>query len=161
FTIWTVGSVKAIPMEAWQACAGRVDPAAWLESRLQQLHGKRCWGGLDLGSTSDLTAFVLLFPVERWLEVLCWFWVPRESARRRTEEARVPYQQWIREGWIRVTEGDLTDYDVVRRDIGRLGEDFSIVDIGVDHRFQGAQLCTQLAADGFEIVSFGQSFTAL
>jgi phage terminase large subunit-like protein len=159
FCIWTVGVVRAIPMHKWTACGQGVDPVAWRESRLQRLGNLPCWGGLDLGSTSDLTALCLVFEADPGVEVLPYFWVPRESAKRRTEEARVPYQQWIREGWITVTEGDMTDYDQVRGDINALP--FGIRELKVDRLFQGAQLCTQLTGDGFAVEGFGQGFLSM
>ena len=126
-----------------------------------RLAGKEGIAGLDLGSTSDLTALVLLFREDFTGEkftALPWFWVPGMSAIRRQQKDRVPYPLWIREGWINETPGDVTDYDQVRQDIAELAGRFGITEIAVDRLFQGAQLCTQLAGDGHQVIAYGQGF---
>lgn len=71
-----------------RACAGA--PA--------DLNAKECYGGLDLSSTTDLSAFVLVFPSEDGsFDVLDFFWVPEEGAKRRERRDRVSYGQWIRD----------------------------------------------------------------
>ena len=145
-------------MDAWAACGEKlVDPEA--------LRGKQCWGGLDLATMSDLTAFVLIFPDgDGGYDVLVWLWIPEASVERRgRREAKLgdSYRQWIKEGHIRTTEGNVTDYAVVRRDIGEIGKQFDIQEIAADRLFQGAQLCTELAQDGFEVVEFGQGFVSM
>ena len=51
-----------------------------------------CYGGLDLGSVSDLTSFALFFPLTGYCKV--WSWCPSEHLARREETDRVPYRQW-------------------------------------------------------------------
>ena len=69
-------------MAEWDACAGKVDLAA--------LKGRRCYAGLDLASTADIAALVLLFPGEPNI-VLPFFWVPEDNIEMRTTRDRVPY----------------------------------------------------------------------
>ncbi|MCP3981517.1 MAG: hypothetical protein GY716_19640 [bacterium] len=55
---------------------------------LKQLKNRRCWGGLDLGSTSDLMALCLVFPEDdEDYSALWWFWAPRDNAERREPAA--------------------------------------------------------------------------
>jgi phage terminase large subunit-like protein len=90
------GEGRFIAPEDWKACAGPVDRVA--------LRGRPYWGGLDLSSTRDLTAFVLYFPDDGGA-VLPWFWLPRDGIDKREYSDRVPYQQWADEGLIELTPG--------------------------------------------------------
>jgi phage terminase large subunit-like protein len=87
---WTEQDVRWLSMEKWDACSAV--PTG--------LEGRVCFGGLDLSSTTDLSAFVLVFPADGWFDVLAYFWVPEEGARRRARRDRVPYDQWISEECI-------------------------------------------------------------
>jgi phage terminase large subunit-like protein len=164
--IKTESDVRAIAMDKWNAC-GSPDPKWWRDSTIQRLRGRPCIGGLDLGITSDLTALALLFrdkseedDLEKFT-VLPFYWVPRESAAKRTRRDRVPYETWINQGYIFPTEGDVTDYDKVRADINDLAGTFGIEELAVDRLFQGAQLCTQLMGDGITVIAFGQGFYSM
>ncbi len=154
FCAWTEQSVRWIDMGVWDDCNFPVN--------LEELRGRQCFGGLDLSSTTDISAFVLLFPREDgepW-PVVCRFWVPREHVRRRAEKDRVPYDQWIREGYIEATEGNVIDYDVIRKRIREDAERFNIKEIAFD-RWNSSQLCIQLQSDGTEMIPFGQGFASM
>lgn len=156
--IRTEQDVRWIPMVRWDACAG--EPVA-----LEAFRGRKCWAGLDLASTRDLTALVMVFPEDGGtLTILPIFWIPKETALQRERRDRVPYLQWIREGWIRTTTGDATDYATIRRDINALAKDHGIVikEIAADRLFQGDQLCQELREqDGFNVIAFGQGFLSM
>ena len=155
---WTEQDVRAIPMDKWDACGCDADPIQWRKEQLATLKNSPCVGGLDLGSTGDLTALVLLFGDCKPFTLLPFFWVPMESAAKRERRDHVPYPQWIKDGFIFPTPGTMTDYDKVRLDINSLADDYGIRELAVDRLFQGAQLCTQLGQDGLPIQAFGQSF---
>jgi phage terminase large subunit-like protein len=167
----TEQDVRAIPMDKWRACSQVSDPVKWRAATLNAFARRTCFGGLDLGSTSDLCALALLFPpechaermadlTERWT-VLPFFWVPRETARQRARRDRVDYPLWIKQGFIFETEGDVTDYAKVRLDVGKLADEYGIQELAVDRVFQGAQLCTELMADGLDVIAFGQGFLSM
>ena len=125
------------------------------------LDGRDCWGGLDLASTFDTTALVLLFPLEDgtyWVEP--HFWIPEENMRQRVKRDRVPYDLWEKQGRLHTTPGNVTDYDVVRRDINALAERYNIRQIALD-RWNATQLSVQLQGDGREIVGFGQGYGSM
>ena len=84
--------------------------------------------------------------------VLPYFWVPEEGARRREHRDRVPYVQWIRNGYIQATPGEVIDYDRIRKFINDLGTRYHIRQIALD-RWNGTQLATQLEGDDFEMVA--------
>ncbi len=122
------------------------------------LDGGECWAGLDLSSTTDLSAFVCAFPAADGLyKLLCRFWCPEENARKREQRDRVPYPQWMREGWITATPGNVIDYDRIRADVLALAERFHIREIAAD-RWNATQIITQLSGDGLTIFPFGQGY---
>jgi phage terminase large subunit-like protein len=116
--------------------------------------------GLDLSSTTDLSAFVLVFPADGWFDVLAWFGVPEEGVKRRERRDRLPYGQWIRDEYIEATPGEAIDYDGIRQKVQELGEQYFIRSIAID-RWNATQLSTQLDGDGFEMVAFGQGYASM
>ena len=60
-----------------------------------------------------------------------------------------------------LTDGDETDFRHIRQRVNEIGKRYPIVDMGVDRLFQGAELCQNLADDGFDVVPFGQGFYSM
>ena len=127
---------------------------------LDALKGRECYCGLDLSSISDITAFVMVFPPltdgDKFI-VVPHFWLPRETLKLRVRRDRVPYDVWEKQGLFHVTEGNVVDYNFVRRTINELYQDFNIREIGVD-RWNATQLITDLEGDGFTMVPIGMGF---
>lgn len=151
--IWTEQDIRWIPMKHWDECDDG-------DVALEDLEGCACYAGLDLASTTDIAAFVLVFPVDGRLYVRPWFWVPKANARKREQTDRVPYLQWEKEGYIELTQGNVIDFTVIRGRIKELGERFDIREIAVD-RWNSQQLQTELSGDGFEMVPFGQGYASM
>ena len=127
---------------------------------MEKLKGRDCYAGLDLSSTSDITAFVMVFPPEAEGEnyiVLPHFWLPRETLKLRVRRDHVPYDLWEKQGLFHITEGNVVDYEFVRKTIGELAEQYHICEIGID-RWNATQLITELAGDGFTMVPIGMGF---
>ncbi len=103
---WVESETRWLSLEKWDACSAMID----------DLDGKHCFAGLDLSSTTDLSAFVLVFPIEDRFVVLPFFWIPEEGMRRRDRRDRVPYTEWVRQGLIEATPGEVIDYDRIRAD---------------------------------------------
>jgi phage terminase large subunit-like protein len=151
--IRTETATRWLPMDKWnEKCGGSID--------LKELEGKPCFAGLDLASKYDLTAFVLLFHVEQRIKLVPYFWVPQSIATTREKANRPMLQDWIKAGLIKATDGDVTDYEVVRADINALGERFAF-EIGVDLSYNGGWLPPKLQEDGFTITGIGQGFPSL
>jgi phage terminase large subunit-like protein len=93
-------------------------------------------------------------------DVLPYFWVPQANAAERTLRDKVDYIGWIRDGFIRATDGNVTDYDVIRRDIVELSQKFNIRQVGID-RWNATQLATQLQGDGVDVTGFGQGYGSM
>lgn len=156
--IRTQQDVRWLDMHRWDACAG--EPV-----KLEDYSGRQCWAGLDLASTRDLTALVMVFPEsDGTLTLVPVFWIPRDRALEREKRDRVPYVTWIREGWIRGTAGDTMDYAAIRRDINELTTEHKITfkEIALDRLFQGDQLGQELSNDdGFNVIAHGQGFLSM
>ena len=149
---WVKQTVRWMPMEKWDACAYPVDP--------KELEGKMCYGGLDLSSTSDLTALVLVFPPsdeDGIYQVLPFFWLPEETIPIRVRRDSVPYDTWHRQGYIETTEGNVIHYGFIEKFIEDLGKKYHIREIAFD-RWGAVQMVQDLEGMGFTVVPFGQGF---
>ncbi|MDI9551702.1 MAG: terminase large subunit [Bacteroidota bacterium] len=150
---WVKQSIRWMPMEKWDACAFPVDP--------DELEGRVCYGGLDLSSTSDITAFVLVFPPEDEeadkYQILPFFWLPEETLDLRVKRDHVPYDLWVRQGLLNVTEGNVIHYGFIEKFIEQLGERYHIKEIAFD-RWGAVQMVQNLEGMGFTVVPFGQGF---
>lgn len=149
---WVKQSVRWMPMDKWDECGGVVDPYA--------LEGRACYAGLDLSSTSDLTALVLVFPPTSEDEpyiALPFFWLPEETLSLRVRRDHVPYDQWAKCGFIQTTEGNVVHYGFIERFICELGERYNIREIAHD-RWNATMMVQTLEDDGFTMVPFGQGF---
>jgi phage terminase large subunit-like protein len=151
FCVWTEASVGAIELARWDACAA----PAHLEP------GMTVYAGLDLASTSDLTALLLLREDEAGIiDLEARFWCPEEGIALRSRRDHVPYERWVAQGYIRATPGNVTDYDLVREDIRELAETYRVAEIAYD-RWNATQLVTQLMGDGATMVPIGQGYLSL
>lgn len=175
--IWTEGVTRAIPMDAWQACQREIDPAS--------LYKRECFGGLDIGATSDFTAFVLEFPhadeevveisdplsnekdakrkiVRRSYTTLAWFWLPEHPVKR-SEDMEQRIALWRRQGFIKTTPGDSVDYDQVIADIVELAALYDIREVAIDRAFQGHSTATKLAEHLGEkkVIAFPQGILSM
>lgn len=101
----------------------------------EALRGKKCYGGLDLSKSTDLTAFVLVFPPQEGLETwvaLFWAWVPLDGLADRENRDHVPYGDWIRAGFLEGCEGDIIDFSAVEDTIEAAAGMFDIQTLGLD-----------------------------
>ena len=102
---WVKQAVRWMPMDKWDKCAFVADPT--------QLEGRVCYGGLDLSSSTDITAFVLVFPPEdeddKYI-ILPYFWIPEDNMQTRVARDHVPYDVWERQGYLETTEGNVIHY---------------------------------------------------
>ena len=152
---WVKQDVRWMPMDKWDACKVDFDE--------RDLEGRTCYAGLDLASTSDLTALVLVFPPENDDDkyfVLPYFWLPEETIDLRVKRDHVQYDLWARQGFLNTTEGNVVHYGFIEQFICELGEKFRIAEIAFD-RWNATFLTQRLDEDGFTMVQFGQGFSSL
>lgn len=154
---WVKSSVRWLPLDAWDRCASDFSES--------DLEGRECFAGLDLGSVRDTTAFALVFPPlygeDEW-HLLVRFFMPQDRQRKRGAGIdNAPYEQWSREGFCRITPGNVTDYNFVRRQVNEDARRFVIREIAFD-RWNSQQLVTQLKdEDGLMMVEFGQGYRSM
>jgi len=149
---WVKQAVRWMPMDKWDTCAFAVDP--------DSLKGRVCYGGLDLSSTTDITAFVLMFPPkdedDKYI-ILPYFWLPEETLTLRAKRDHVPYDVWEKQGYIKTTEGNVVHYGFIETFIEELGKKYNIREIAYD-RWGAVQMVQNLEGLGFTVVPFGQGF---
>lgn len=122
--VWTNQEIAAIRVEDWNACVGfsfaGKDAKALRTEIEKKLAGRPCYIAVDLSSTEDITVSLKLFPPEEEGQpyvALPDFWLPEDNLQKKIEEWRVPYDVWLREGFIRATEGNVVDYDAPKEQI--------------------------------------------
>ena len=130
---------------------------------MDDLKGRDCYGGLDLSSTGDITALVLMFPPrdesEKYI-MLPFFWIPEDTIPIRVRRASVPYDVWKQQGYLMATEGNVVHYGFIEEFIKELGETYHIREIAVD-RWNATMLTQNLEGDGFTMVPFGQGYASM
>lgn len=153
--IWTEQADRWLDLDKWDECAGVVD--------VDRLKGRACYAGLDLASTTDLAALVLLFPDDdepQNFDVLPFFWIPAESMIERTRQANVPYATWVDEGLITATEGNVIDYRAIMATLDEQARAYDIQELAYD-RWGATQLVQDMQAGGLEVAPFGQGFASM
>lgn len=132
--------------------------AAKREFTEEDLRGRACYAAIDLASSKDLTALVLVFPPVREGEpyfVLCYIFLPRETAEENARKGDMRYTGWEKEGWIELTPGARFDHDRMREKIKELSQKFRIVQIVADP-WNAVKMMTDLTLDGFHVEEFRQ-----
>ncbi len=149
---WVKQAVRWMPMDKWDKCAFAVNE--------KQLEGRVCYGGLDLSSTTDITAFVLVFPPldedDKYI-ILPYFWIPEDTLDLRVKRDHVPYDVWERLEYLQTTEGNVVHYGYIEKFIEQLGKKYNIREIAFD-RWGAVQMVQNLEGMGFTVVPFGQGF---
>lgn len=149
----TKQETKYISVESWDRNAGMVDEGKFA--------GKVAYGGLDLASVSDMTALCWLFPGgEDGFDALWRFWVPEAALESLNERTAGAAAVWVREGWLKTTPGNVTDYNFVRAAINADRETFEVVSIGFDP-WNSTQLSNDLTDDGAPLVKVRQGYITL
>jgi phage terminase large subunit-like protein len=149
---WVKQAIRWMPMDRWDKCSFTTDP--------DSLAGRVCYGGLDLSSTTDITAFVLVFPPEEEDDkfiILPYFWMPEENIDLRVRRDHVPYDIWEKQGYLKTTDGNVVHYGFIEAFIEKLGEKYNIREIAFD-RWGAVQMVQNLEGMGFIVVPFGQGF---
>jgi phage terminase large subunit-like protein len=132
------------------------------EAYRRALKGRRCYVGMDLSSTKDLTALVAVFPDgDGGYDVLSTFFVPQLNMAERARRDRVPYDEWARRGSLVATPGNVVDYEAVRQTLKDWAAEFQVREIAFDP-WNATDLVTRLTeTDGFTCVPMRQGFNSL
>lgn len=150
--MWVASLTRFIPEQVYDLGNVPIDMA--------DLTGRDCYAGLDLSSTNDITALVLMFPPrdenEKYV-MLPFFWIPEDSIPLRVRRSGVPYDVWHKQGYLNATEGNVIHYSFIEKFIEDLGQKYHICEIAFD-RWGATQMVQDLEGMGFTVVPFGQGF---
>jgi phage terminase large subunit-like protein len=117
-----------------------------------------CFGGLDLASTEDLSAFALVFlPEDSTPEIVVWFWCPQATIGSRSKSQNVNYRHWVDEGFIFTTPGNVQDKAAIQAFVNDALEKYNIQEIYTDPSFHRAVLGSWIEANELPIVPFAQT----
>lgn len=154
-------TLKQLNLNLWVGKASAwLNQSVWDDCKIDAigLAGQECYGGLDMATTQDCTAFVLWFPrLDGSAIVLCWFWLPETTAKKRQRADKIPYEIWAANGHIELTEGDWCDYNHVEAKIKEMSKQYKIREIAYDPR-ECSMLAQRLQESGVDVVAFTQSF---
>ncbi len=149
--LWCDEDVKWLPYSSWKKCSE-------IPFDIETLKGRKCFGGLDLSTTTDLSAFALAFNLDDGrIALLVHHWMPADNVSKAELRDQLPYRDWIKAGWITATPGNVIDYSFIRDEINRLKGLYEFDTIAADP-WNCTQLGIQLASDGFTISGFRQGF---
>ncbi|MGV0793031.1 terminase large subunit [Mycolicibacterium sp. XJ1819] len=151
--IRTKQETRFFEVEEWDVNASMVD--------VERLKGRECFGGLDLGSTSDLTALLWVFPNEDGsFDVLARHWAPEDSLPDLDARTADAASGWVKQGWLTTTPGNVTDYDFIEAQIQRDRDEFLVQEVAYD-RWNANQLVNNLTSDGAPMITMGQGFASM
>lgn len=153
--MWVSSTVAWIPDAIYMRGNEPIDMAS--------LEGRDCYAGLDLSSTGDITALVLIFPPrdeDEKFVLLPYFWIPEETIPKRVKANSVPYDIWEKQGYIMSAEGNVIHYDFIEKFIMDLSEKYHILEIAVD-RWNATHVIQNLEDNGLTMVPFGQGFASM
>jgi len=155
--IWTQAETKWVNLEHWIQCGQAVDA--------EGLRGRTCYAGLDLSSNVDVSALVYVFPPAAdgdEYQVLCRFWIPEEAMVERSRRDRVPYDVWVRQGYITATPGNVIDYAWILHQVDEDAQAYDIRELAFD-RWGATKIQTELMERGGEdwLVQFGQGYKSM
>lgn len=153
---WVSQETRWIDMEAWNACESE-----WSLDDVPDHY--KCYAGLDLASTEDMSALVLLFmaDLDSPIYLLPHFYMPDHNIRRREKEDQLPYQEWSAAGYLTLTPGITTDYEFIRKHLLDLEEQHHIGIVGYDP-WQARYLVERLEKeDGLNMVEVRQGYGSM
>jgi phage terminase large subunit-like protein len=152
--VWSNSRSRWVAVEKWDACRE--------DFPLEELLGRECYGGLDLSTTTDISALKLVFPWEGGLyRSLAFYWVPEENAELRARRDRVPYPQWIREGHIEATPGNVIDYEFIEHRIVEVAKRYKLRELAADPWNATGTLQRLQEKHGIKVVEMRQGFVSM
>lgn len=150
--LWVDAETTWILDEKWVACR--------TTTAIESLVGKPCWGGLDLASVSDITAYVLLFNENGKFQLVPFFWIPEEALEDKITKGNVNFGAWVTAGYVRKTPGNVVDYGYIKAEILKLHEQYKVQSSAYD-RWNSSQTIIDLQEQGVNFSKFGQGYGSM
>lgn len=155
---------RRLYLNQWtEQCERWIDMAVWDENNdPPQIEDRaECFMGLDLASTADTTALALCFPNDDGgYSFRHYFFVPEECVAGRSKKQQGQYDDWCRQEYMIMTDGNVCDYEVVKAKILELSDRYDVREIAYD-RWNATQIVTQLTDEGAPMVPFGQGYASM
>lgn len=144
-----------LPLTLWDSTVQTINKT--------DLLGKRCYPGLDLSSTTDLTGLTLVFPPQEGLD--CWYfltegWIPQDKMKERAKRDKVPYDRWVNDGFMHATPGDVIDYEFVEARIIENSMKYKYEVLGTDP-WNSRMLTQRLMNQGIEVAEVNQNMAMM
>ena len=171
--VWDEKESRAIDMAKWDASAGDWHAAGLLpkmaedpvrpltDEMIERFYQRKCWAGVDLSMTTDLSAVALVFPAGSGsYEVLPFFWMPEQAVRKREQRDGVPYGRWAELGFIELSSGNVIDYRDVQARLEWAAQMFDLREICFDP-WNSRQISVQMIQDGYACVEIRQGLATL
>ena len=154
--IKTEQETRWLPMDKWDLCGGAVDESVLAENG--------CYVGLDLATTKDLAGYVMANVDEDGVyHIIPRLFIPEEKAFEREHRDRVPYQTWVKQGYIFTTPGNSIDYDFIQAKLLEDLETFNLIELAFDP-FNASQFILGLTNVGLpqdKLIQFRQGFMSM
>lgn len=193
--LWVEQATRWLPMDAWEDCGTPAVERPALRAKAEAIEhapiverpagplivpqrindrwralpelmaGRRCFGGIDLSSVTDLTCLAWLFePLESdedgLVTIVPRFYVPEVGIGIRAARDKVPYEDWRKMGALTATPGNAVDYSFLKRQLFADAETFRVAEVAID-RWNATQMAIELRDEGIEAKLFGQGFASM
>lgn len=138
----------------------KAERETWIQ---EHLAGKMCFGGLDMSKTTDLTAFVLIFPPQDGLETavaLFQAWRPLDGVLEAEKRDHVPYRDWERAGFLTLCKGDMVDYRDIIEAVLEAKELYNLQYLGVDQHLTET-VTPMLQDEGITVIAISQTMMGM
>ena len=163
---WTEQATRWLPMAnpGWAGCTAEPRNPYFWRTLWDRMRGRRCYGGIDLAITRDVTSLCLCFPPEgdETRYTFLWrFWLPRDTIENEPLARRRLYETYERAGLLSVTPGNVTDYAFLEAELLAFAELFLIEWLGID-RYNASDLMIRLKDQhGLPVHPMGQGFVSM
>jgi phage terminase large subunit-like protein len=156
---------KTLNLNMWvDAAKTWIEDEIWMrhgtELNIADYEGKECYGGLDMAKRDDFISFCLTFPRKVGdtvhFDKFWWHWIPDATVRKRIANGMHNLREWLKDGWIFTTEGNVTDYTQIEKHIKECFDRFDIRGISYDRHNIG-NLDTNLVEYGVNMRPFAQT----
>lgn len=149
---WVNQSSRWIKMDKWEEITERFEE--------KDFYGQRCYAGLDLSSTLDLTSYCLLFLKDGKYYSITRFFIPEDTMRQKELKDKVPYSEWVSKGYVIATPGNTVDYEAIEAKFNEDATKFQIQRVGFD-RWNADYLVQNLQKKGMTTVPVGMGFFSM
>lgn len=146
---WTETATGWIPLDVWDHCRGEIP----------DLSGEECFVGLDMSSTTDLTAMVLCFSKEGKYFLVPYAWAPEAVVHERERRNKTKYSKWIADGHLFQTEGDVIDEDAIYQKFLEVNEKYRVSEVRLD-RWNAGYMAQRLSQHT-KVEFFGQGYYSM